>query len=160
MWTLWCDCWNTLGKCSRYGYKDPLKPTLSIMQATCKSEQQLKDSVIMATDNSSMAFISFFSQWVWLGNVFCHWRIRCVRKKMCRVVMNNFKGVIMSNVRNGVWIPACIFIVKKNKWVSAWQLRDSCCDSCGLTRDKFRIPVSKSREFLCGQSRIPWFSNY
>ena len=83
------------------------------MQATCKGEQQLKDSVIMVTGNSSMAFIGFLAMSV-SENVFCHCGIRCARKKMCRVVMNNFKGVIMSSVRNGVCMPACLFIVKKN----------------------------------------------
>ena len=41
----------------------------------------------------------------------------CHEKKMCRAVMNNFKGVIMSNVRNGVCMPACLFIVKKHQGV-------------------------------------------
>ena len=62
---------------------NPLKPTLSIMQATCKGEQQLKDSIIMVMNKEKffygiyMASMAFFAMCV-SGNVFfCHWGTRC-----------------------------------------------------------------------------------
>ena len=37
----------------------------------------------------------------------------CQEKSGVGVVMNNFKGVSKSNVRNSVCMPACLFILKK-----------------------------------------------